>query len=94
MQRDVDTSSTITAEMTRQSPLQDIDSNRVVSVPRDVNTSRGTIQGSRGSDGAVSLVQRNAVVGPEVSNSGVSNWLTCPVTGPTLKFNTLEKVDN
>ena len=94
VQRDPDASSTQSTEMTRQSPLRDIDSDRVVSVPRDVDTSRGTTQGSRGSDGAVYLVQRNAVVGPEVSNSGVSNWVTCPVTGLTLKFNTLEKVDN
>ena len=61
VQRDIDTSSTPTAEMIRQSPLRDTDSLRVVSVPRGVDTSRGTM-GFRGSDGAVSLMQRNVVV--------------------------------
>ena len=48
-------------DVIRQSPLSREDSSiRVVAnVQRDVDTSRGTTQGSKGSDGAVSLVQRD-----------------------------------
>ena len=69
VQRDADTSSTQLTEMTRQSPLRDTDSLRVVSVSRDVDTSRGT------------TVQRNTVVafrGTKMNNHSKSSFILTP----------------
>ena len=66
--------------MIRQSPLRDIDSLRVVSVQRDIDTFRGTT-GFKGSDGAVSLVQRNIVVvfrSIKTNNHSKSSFILTP----------------